>query len=340
MSIRRSSRFDRVFLWILAAVIVAAAGIATYLMEREPREESRASVVITPPAMFQDSPAALNQLVIDLTEQVRSDAMVVHVLEVVPEIDGEEYLGGIEASRQGVSSHVEITFVHPDRQIARRTTEAVAMRLIDDSARGEYDKTAYLLEQAQARVDEAGAALADFAATHGSFDPGIEYANVLGEIAAIDRQIITATIEDFDESAIESLEEQRAVLVTERDRLGSVLVPYEMVTEELARARQVFEEAQSRFLEAEFEYTTVNTPNELVVSRDVTRFVDDSARLQRAALGAAVALVLTVVLLVPLGLWLRRHRISGKHRDQGEDRLYDLTVGPTVDIAERVYERR
>jgi len=338
--IRRSQRADQVFLWVLAAMIVATAGIATYLNEPEPREEFRASVVIAPPTIVQDSPAAVNQFVIDLAEQVESDAMVVHVLEAVPEIDRDQYLRGIEANRRGASSIVDISFVHTDDQIARQTTEAVALRLIDDSARSEYDKTAHLLEQAETRVNEAGTALTEFAETHGAFDPAIEYANVLSEITAIDRQITTATIEGSDESTMESLEEQRAVLVTERGRLGSVLVPYQTVIEELDRARQVLEDARSRFLEAEFEYTTVNTPDELVVSRDVTRFVDDSARLQRAALGAAVALVLTVVLLIPLGLWLRRHRLAGKHRDQGDDRLYDLTVDDPVDIAGRVYERQ
>lgn len=297
-------------------------------------------MVVAPPTIVQGSPGTLNQFVIDLTERVRSDSMTVQVFDEVPEVDRDEYLDGIEASRRGESSLVEISFVHRERQIAQRTSEAVANRLTDDSARIEYDKTAYILEQAQARVDEAERELADFAETHSAFDPEIEYANVLNEIAAVDRQITTATIEDLDESSIATLNEQRVDLVTERDRLGSVLLPYETITAELERARQALEEARSEFVEAEFEYTTINTPDELIVSRDVVRFMDDSARLQRAALGAFLAFLLTLIFLVPIAIWLRRRRLAGKHQKDDRDRLYDLTMDPEVDIDDRIYERR
>lgn len=312
------------------------------MREPPPQEESRASVVVAPPTIVQDSPGTLNQFVVDLTERVGSDAMIVHVFDELPEIDRDEYLDGIGASRRGQSSRVEISFIHPDRQIAQKTVEAVANRLIDDSARTEYDKTAYILEQAQARADEAERELAGFADTHGGFDPEIEYANVLSEIAAVDRQITTATIEDLDETSTETLNEQRADLVIERARLRSVLLPYERITAEVERARQVLEEARSDYVEAEFEYTTVNTPDELIVSRNVVRFVDDSARLQRAALGAFLAFLLTLIFLVPMAVWLQRRRLAGKHRqrDDNQDRIYDLTMDPHVDIDARIYERQ
>ncbi|HEY7704674.1 MAG TPA: hypothetical protein VID03_07580 [Acidimicrobiia bacterium] len=328
-----------VWLWTLGAVIVVGAGVAAYLTQPPPPTEYRATAVVAPPTVVQSSLAGLNQFVTDLTERMGTDAIVIPVLEEVPQLDPEEYLEGIEANRLGATSLLEIAFIHPDKEVAQRTVEAVAGQIVAASARPEFDESAHLLDQAAARLDQAQQNLQTFTAANEVYDPKSEYAGAIEQISAIDRQIATATIEGVDASALEVLESQKAELITQRDRVGALLLSYDSLASEVTRAQEEWERVSARFEEAEYEFTVVNTPAHLIVSRGVEPVADQTPRLQQTALAAALALALTLAVLVPLGIWLANRRVK-KHRRSLEATPSIRETSPDAGISVLVYEHQ
>lgn len=100
--------------------------------------------------------------------------------------------------------------------------------------------------------------------------------------------------------------------------------------------------ARSQYVEAEFEYSSENSPQKLIVARDVELVVDQTSRLQQAALAAAVAFILAVFVLMPIGRWLARRRPNGKHQrpDVDEPTVYDFSVDSASERSQLVNERR
>jgi hypothetical protein len=333
-------------IWVLTGLVVASTGIAAFLIQPPPPEVYRATVVVSPPTMVRDTPGGVNLFVADLPEIATSDPMVVHVLDRVPGLRPEEYVEGVTASRRGSTSLVAVSFVHKDRLMARLTVEAVSTRLLDETARDEFDRSAFLLESARERLTAAQDDLHRFAQDEGIFDAETEYRMVIEEIAFVKREITAASIEDPEEPSIEVLEDRHSVLLQERERLGSALLRYEILVAELDRAQDEVEVASTRYAAAEFEYTTVNTSENLIVSRDVVLFSDDSERLQQTALVAVAALVLSLLTLVPLGFWLAHRRIRGRHSDSAEDGtpIYDgypeSEIDLSYEVSGRVYDHR
>jgi hypothetical protein len=331
-------RTTSVLLWVVGAIVVAGAGAAAYLTQPPPPAAARATAVVAAPTIVQDSPAGLNQYVTDLAEKVTADDMVVHVLELVPDLAPEEYLEGIEARRLGASSLVEVSFIHADSTLAQETVSAVAEWIVGRAAGTEFDEASYLLRQAEERADAAQKKLGDFVRAERVFDPHSEYSDALEQIAALDRQISAAAIEEVDSSAIDDLRQQKATLEAERDRIGALLLPYSELTDELDRAGEELERARMRFGEAEYELTVVNTPDRLILSRNVEPFVDQTPRLQQTAMAAAIALVATLVILVPVGRWLGNRRVR-KHRRSAESPS-PARSSADVDLTELAYDRR
>lgn len=348
MSIRavRNRQGPGAFVWLLVFVLAGAAGVVAYLLQPAGPETHRAIVVIGPPTAVQGSPAETNLFVVDVSERVRSDSMVIHVTEQIPALSSNEYLQGIETRRRDATSLVELSFTSEDRSTARRAVEATALHLLDESARTEHDEASFLLQQAEERLESANSSLFEFTQRTDTYDPETEFTVVLDEISAVDRRITEAIIEDPEQAAIALLSEQREDLLEERERLGSVLIGYRALISEVERARDALDQARARHAEVEFRFTTLDTPEELILARDVETFVDDTERLQRSALAAAAALVLSALLVVPLAMWLSR-RLRGKHRDAAlDERLIAENAGdsPPIDLTDRrssrAYERR
>ena len=292
-------------------IVIAAAG-ATYRTTPAAPIEYRATTVITPPTTVQDSAAAINLFLTDLSELITTDATVAHVLGQVPGLGRETYLDRIDASRRGTTTSVALSFVHRDEAIAAATVDILARRILDDAARGEYERTQFLLERATERLDLAEAEMEEFFRGTSVFDPEFEYRSVLNEIAQLDQQITTGQALSYGETYQTELTARRAELQALLPEMGAAMLIHQRLTAELETAQAEWEEATVNNDLEEFEYRTVNSVEELITSKEVVPFVDETPRLQATALAAVLALVLSLVVILPVSAWLSRPR--GRHK--------------------------
>lgn len=313
--------------------IAAAAGAAAYAYDRSPvpATKYRATVVVQPPTVFRDSAAAVNLFIADLSERVTSDAVVGHVLGAVPGLDEASYRTDIAATRRGVTSSVELAMTHAEAEVAKSTVEGLAVKVLDDAARGEFERMQFLLDRASDRLVEAEAGLNEFFRTEALFDPELEYRNALSEIAELDQQITTGQALSYGETYLSQLAARREELQRSLPRLGEAMLIYQRLTNELETAQEAWEVAVTDYDLAEFEYRVLNAPDRLIVRRTIERFADETPRLQTTALWGAVGLTLGLFLFIPLAIFLTRS--SGKHEPQVEHRRSE-----TIDLSKLAKE--
>ncbi len=297
---------------VLPILIVIAAAGATYRTTPPEPIEYRATTVITPPTTVQDSAAAINLFLTDLSEMITTDAAVAHVLSQVPGLRRETYLDRIDASRRGTTTSVALSFVHRDEAVAAATVDVLARRILNDAAQGEYERTQFLLQRATERLDLAEAEMEEFFRGTSVFDPEFEYRSVLNEIAQLDQQITTGQALSYGETYQTELTARRAELRALLPELGAAMLIHQRLTAELETAQAAWEEATVNNDLEEFEYRTVNSVEELITSQEVVPFVDETPRLQATALAAVLALVLSLVVILPVSAWLSRPR--GRHK--------------------------
>ena len=304
--------FERLGLLAVLPVLVAAtvAGFA-YQSSPDPATEYLATAVIRPPTTV-DSPSAVNLFIADMTELITADAAVDHVISQVPALDRENYLERITAVRRGTTSSVELSFLAPDQAVAETTVGTLARWVLDNAARGEYELTQFLLQRATERLDQAETELDEFFGTVSVFDPEFEYRSLLNEIAQLDQQITTGRALSYGETYLAELTARRREVQAQLPELGEAMLTHVRLSTELENAQDAWEEATVNNDLAEFEYRTVNSIETLITSDEVDPFVDVTPRLQVTALAAVVALVLSLVVVVPFSAWLARPR--GRHK--------------------------
>ena len=316
---------------VLPILIVVVAAGATYRTTPVAPIEYRATTVITPPTTVEESAAAVNLFITDLSELITTDATVAHVLSQVPGLEREMYLDRIDASRRGTTTSVALSFVHRDEAVAAATVDILARRILDDAARVEYERTQFLLERATERLDVAEAEMEEFFRGTAVFDPEFEYRGVLNEIAQLDQQITTGQALSYGETYQTELTARRAELRALLPGLGAAMLIHQRLSAELETAQAAWESATVANDLEEFEYRTVNSVDELITSAEVVPFVDETPRLQATALASVLALVLSLVVILPVSAWLSRPR--GRHK---------LSANPpsirTVDLNAMAYE--
>lgn len=312
-----SRRLGRIGLvWMLPILIAGAAGLIAFQMADEPPLLSRAEITVRPPTTTQSSTAALNLFVTDLGQQAESDAVTLFVLDQVPDLDPDSYPRDLLVERHGATSWVTLSFVHPDDAIARSVVEVLARRLLDDVARQDTERTQFLVDNATERLTQAEVALEEFSREQGVFDPETEYRILLDDISRLNAEIITiSNSPEADEDYLDAITGERNRLISSRTRLGGALLEFRGLSADVANAQDALETAQTDHLGAEFEYASINAPENLVGTRELITFTDNSERLQRAALAAAVALVLALSIVVPLAWWLDKRHTQGRHID-------------------------
>lgn len=325
--------FERLGLLAVLPVLVAAtvAGF-TYQSFPDPATEYRATAVIRPPTTV-DSPSAVNLFIADMPELITADAAVDHVISQVPALDRESYLERISAVRRGTTSSVELSFLDPDQAVAEATVGTLARWVLDNAARGEYELTQFLLQRATERLDQAETELDEFFGTVSVFDPEFEYRSLLNEIAQLDQQITTGRALSYGETYLAELTARRREVQAQLPELGEAMLTHVRLSTELENAQDAWEEATVNNDLAEFEYRTVNSIETLITSDEVDPFVDVAPRLQVTALAAVVALVLSLVVVVPFSAWLARPR--GRHKaaaTEGPPRSVDLNAMAREDL--------
>jgi hypothetical protein len=342
---RRLSRLGLV--WLLPLLTAAAAGLAVYQTSPEPPAKFEATVTVRPPTTNLESAAAVNLFVTDLGQQAASDLVRLYILDQIPELDPDTYPSHLVVERQGATSWVALSFVHEDEDVARATVEVLAIRLLDDAARQDSARALFLVEQATGRLSAAEQALDDFAREEGVFDPEVEYRVLLDDISRLNAEIVaTSQSEVVDETYLGALTTERNRLVATRKGLGEALLAFERLATEVANAQRALEEARSEHEEAEFEYLGVNSPNNLIGTRDVAPSVDDTPRLQRSVLAGVVALVLALAIVLPLAWLLDKKRVPGRHIDlisestAGSRESATYRPGETDELLRQLLERR
>lgn len=311
---RRLGRLGLV--WLLPLVLAGAAGLTVLLTSPEPPTLHKATVTVRPPTSALDSAAAVNLFLTDLGQQAESDVVTLYILDQVPDLDPGSYPADLSVERQGATSWVQLAFVDEEKQVARATAEVLAIRLLDDAARQDRDRAIFLVQQAEARLSAAETALDEFARDEEVFDPEVEYRILLDEISRLNAEIVaTSQSEVIDEAYLEALTVERNRLVGTRRGMGEALLAFDRLATDVENAQRALDQAQSEFQEAEFEYLGINAPASLIGSRDITSFNDNSARIQRSTLAAAVALVLTLAIVLPAAWILDKRKVQGRHID-------------------------
>lgn len=301
---------------LLPVLVAAAAAAYTYRNTPDPPTQYLATTVITPPTTVQDSASAVNLFIADLSELIVADATVSQVVDQVPGLEREIYLKNISASRRETTSSVALTFLHADQTVAKTTVGTLARQLLDEAARGEFERTQFLLQRATERLDQAEAEMEQFFGGVSVFDPEFEYRSVLNEITQLDQQITTGQALSYGETYLTELTARRSELQDLLPGLGEAMLTYRRLAAELENARAAWEAATINNDLAEFEYRTVNSVDALIISEEVGPFVDATPRLQRTSLAAAVALVLSLVVVLPFSARLSRPR--GRHKADAE----------------------
>jgi len=318
---------------LLPLAISAATVVYTYRNSPIPAENHLAMVVITPPSTISESASAVNLFIADVGEQIEADPIVRFVLEQVPALDEFAYSRNIAAERRGTTSLVELSFVHPDAGVAETTVEVVARRLLDDAARGEFERTQFLLGRVTERLENAEAAIADFLRSKSVFDPDFEYRNAVDQVAQLNQQITTGEALLYGESYLAQLEAERDQIEVELPRLGEAMLTHQQLSTDLQLAQTAWQQATINYDRAEFDYRTVDKVENLITSREVNAFVDDTPRLQRTALAGVVALVLSLLIITPISNRLRQGNRKGRHKVGADDGL--TIVVDTLESGER-----
>lgn len=321
------SKFERIGLVALLPMLLAAT-VAGYAYRSYPSPPIRylATTVIRPPTTVQDSAAAVNLFLADMSELITTDATVDYVLSQVPELDRSIYLARVDATRRGITSSVALTFLHPDEIVASRTVSVLANRVLDEAARSEFERTQFLLGRATERLDRAQAAMEEFFRGTPIFDPEFEYRSVLNEIAQLDGQITTGQALGYGETYQTELSARRTELQRLLPGLGAAMLIHQRLSAELETAQAAWEEATINNDLEEFEYRTVNSVDELITSEEVVPFVDETPRLQTTALAGVLALFLSLAVILPVSTWLSRPR--GRHKSSANTnvRTVDLNA--------------
>ena len=97
---------------VLPILIVVAAAGATYRTTPVAPIEYRATTVITPPTTVEESAAAVNLFITDLSELITTDATVAYVLSHVPGLDARNVPRSDRCLRRGTTTSVALSFVH------------------------------------------------------------------------------------------------------------------------------------------------------------------------------------------------------------------------------------
>ncbi|HEY5891011.1 MAG TPA: hypothetical protein VIW94_09960 [Acidimicrobiia bacterium] len=315
----RVGRFG--LIWLAPIAIAIAAAVVAFQLAPQPPTLFEASVTIRPPSTTQDSAAAINLFVNDIALQAESDVVAAFVLDQIPDLDPATYPRDLSVVRQGATSWVSLSFVSEIESVARDTVETLAVRLLDDAARPETDRTQFLLDQASERLAVAGTEFADFTDENDVFDPEVEYRLLLDEISRLSGQITSARLDGADQEYIDSLIREQDRLIGLRPSLGESLLTYRALATSVESARNEVEQARADFDEAQFEYVVTNAPSNLIGTREIEHFVDDTDRLQRSALAGAAGLVLAMGIVIPLAWWLDKRRSQGRHIDLIEEGL-------------------
>ncbi len=311
---RRLGRLGLV--WLLPLVLAGVAGLTVFLTSPEPPTLYEATITVRPPTTALESAAAANLFVSDLGQQAESDLMTLYVLDQVDDLDPGSYPADLSVERQGATSWVQLKFVDEEREVARAAVEVLATRLLDDAARQDRDRAIFLVEQAETRLVAAEEALDDFARSEEVFDPEVEYRILLDEISRLNAEIVATSQSEFiDEAYLEALTVERNRLVATRRGMGEALLAFDRLATDVGNAQSALDQAQSEFEQAEFDYLGVNAPNSLIGTREVSSFTDNTARLQRSALAAAVSLVLALAIVLPIAWFLDKRRVQGRHID-------------------------
>ena len=320
------SKLERLGLVAVLPVLIAITA-AGYTYQGTPDEpiRYRATAVIRPPTTVQDSASEVNLFLADLTEMITTDATVDHVVGQVPGLERQTYLDRIDASRRGITSSVAVSFIHLDQTVAATTVGTLVRHVLDDAARTEYEQTQFLLGRATERLDRAEEAMEEFFRGTSVFDPEFEYRSVLSEIAQVDEQIATGQALSYGETFVAELTARKRDLEGTLAERGAAMLIHRRLSAELGTAQAEWENATTNNDLAEFEYRTVNSVEELITSEEVVPFVDATPRLQNTALAAAVALALSLIVILPFSGWLARPR--GRHRAKVEE-----FKGRTVDL--------
>lgn len=311
---------------LLPVLLAAAVAAYTYQNTPDPPIQYLATAVIRPPTTVQESASSINLFVADLSELVEADATVNQLLSQVSGLDRETYLENINASRRGTTSSVALTFLHSSERVAETTVGTLARQLLDEAARGEFERTQFLLQRATERLDQAEAAIEQFFRGGSVFDPEFEYRSVLSEIAQLDQQITTGQALSYGETYLAELTTRRAELQALVPGLGDAMLTHRRLASELENAQSAWEEATIDDDLAEFEYRTVNSLDALITSQEVGPYFDTAPRMQRTALAAAVALVLSLLVILPFSAWRSRPRARHKVADEGIVRNLDLNA--------------
>ncbi|HEX2369276.1 MAG TPA: hypothetical protein VHM94_08605, partial [Acidimicrobiia bacterium] len=293
---------------VLSLAIASSTAFFTYRTLPVPAERHRATVEIKPPSTVQDSASAVNLFIADVGEEIEADSMVEFVLDKVPELDRETYLAGIEAERRGITSLVDLSFVHADPVIAEQTVDLVSHRLLDDAAKGDFERSRFLLNRATKRLEDAEQAMDEFLRDESMVDPEFEYRNALNQVAQLDQQIAaaetltntdTATDTDTD-TDISELWAERYRIQSDLPGLSAAVLEYRRLATNLEQAQSAWQQAMVNNDTAAFDYRAVNTLENLITNRSVAPFVDDNPRQQRTALAGVVALTLALLIVTPM----------------------------------------
>jgi hypothetical protein len=328
---------------VLSLAIASSTAFFTYRTLPVPAERHRATVEIKPPSTVQDSASAVNLFIADVGEEIEADSMVEFVLDKVPELDRETYLAGIEAERRGVTSLLDLSFVHTDPVIAEQTVDLVSHRLLDDAAKGDFERSRFLLNRATKRLEDAEQAMDEFLRDESMVDPEFEYRNALNQVAQLDQQIAaaetltntdTATDTDTD-TDISELWAERYRIQSELPGLSAAVLEYRRLATNLEQAQSAWQQAMVNNDTAAFDYRAVNTLENLVTNRSVAPFVDDNPRQQRTALAGVVALTLALLIVTPMANSLRRSGGGGRRAMRVAHGLIDDSVPTIADKPER-----
>jgi hypothetical protein len=328
---------------VLSLAIASSTAFFTYRTLPVPAERHRATAVIKPPSTVQESASAVNLFIADVGEELEADSMVQFVLDEVPELDRETYLANIEAERRGITSLVDLSFVHADPVVAEQTVDLVSHRLLDDAAKGDFERSQFLLNRATKRLDKAEQAVDEFLRDESMVDPEFEYRNALNQVAQLDQQIaavetLTETDTETDAETDAELSElwaERYRLQSDLPRLGAAVLEYRRLATNLEQAQSAWQQAMLDHDTAVFDYRAENTVENLVTSRGVAPFVDDNPRQQRTALAGVVALMLALLIVTPMANSLRRSGRGGRRVVSVAHGLIDDSVSTISEKSER-----
>jgi hypothetical protein len=325
---------------VLSLAIASSTAFFTYRTLPVPAERHRATAVIKPPSTVQESASAVNLFIADVGEELEADSMVEFVLDEVPELDRETYLASIGAERRGITSLVDLSFVHADPIVAAQTVDLVSHRLLDDAAKGDFERSQFLLNRATKRLEKAEQAVDEFLRDESLVDPEFEYRNALNQVAQLDQQIAAVeTLTETDAETDAELSElwaERYRLQSDLPRLGAAVLEYRRLATNLEQAQSAWQQAMVDHDTAAFDYRAENTVENLVTSRSVAPFVDDNPRQQRTALAGVVALVLALLIVTPMANSLRRSESGGRRAVSVAHGLIDDSVSTIIpDRSER-----